>query len=179
MRPRESNSAAAKLDHTGSGRRPAEPVWPPPPPHAETDTGSSAHPGACRTTGPSMAPLLPIHTCPITSIPPRRWQARWLGSPHLPRRAPARHQTRRGLSPMYRRPPTCSAMSRSRTCSFRRPTPRGVIDEANEVFARSLRYERSELLGAPHSIIRTPTCRGPSSKPPGTCSRPAIRFART
>ena len=37
---------------------------------------------------------------------------------------------------------------------------KGVIDEANEVFARNSRYERSELLGAPHNIIRHPDMPG-------------------
>jgi len=33
---------------------------------------------------------------------------------------------------------------------------KGVIDEANEVFARNARFERGELLGAPHNLIRHP-----------------------
>lgn len=37
---------------------------------------------------------------------------------------------------------------------------KGVIDEANEVFARNARYARSELLGAPHNIIRHPDMPG-------------------
>jgi aerotaxis receptor len=37
---------------------------------------------------------------------------------------------------------------------------KGVIDEANEVFARNSRYERSELLGSPHNIIRHPDMPG-------------------
>ncbi len=37
---------------------------------------------------------------------------------------------------------------------------KGVIDEANEVFARNARYDRSELLGAPHNIIRHPDMPG-------------------
>jgi len=37
---------------------------------------------------------------------------------------------------------------------------KGIIDEANEVFARNARYSREELLGAPHNIIRHPDMPG-------------------
>ena len=81
--------------------------------------------------------------------------------------------------PCHRRHPACSTMSRLRTCSSRRLTPKASSTRPTKSSPATPAMSEVSSSERPTTSSATPTCLVPSSRPPGICSARAIQCART